>query len=135
MKYLLANSKDFFAARAYLGKLREKKVLIELKEVKAQRSLRSNAYLHLLLQMCASEWGYSLEEMKTLWKRNAASIFVYYKNDAPFVRSSADLDSKEMADAIESLKKYAAEQGLDLPDPDGKEKMAYYESQIDKRYV
>ncbi len=133
MKYSLANSKDFFAARAYLGKLREKKVLIELKEVKAQRSLRSNAYLHLLLQICASEWGYTLEEMKMLWKRQAASIFVYHKNDIPFTRSSADLDSKEMADAIESLKKYAAEQGLDLPEPDDKEKLAYYEHQIDKR--
>ncbi len=135
MKFNLANATELFQAKNLLSKLREKKVLIELKEVKAQRSLRSNAYLHLLLQICASEWGYSLEEMKTLWKRNAASLFVYYKNDLPFVRSSADLDSKEMADAIESLKKYAAEQGLDLPEPDDKEKLAYYENQIDKRYL
>lgn len=133
MRYNLAEFQEVIDAKLYLKKLADQKAPIELKRVVPTRSLKSNAYLHLLLQICGSEWGYSLAEIKTIWKREiAANIFIYYKNDKPFIRSSADLDSKEMTNSIEQLKKYAAEQGLDLPEPDDTEKLEYYERQISK---
>lgn len=138
MRYNLSEFKEVVEAKLYLKKLSDDKSVIELKKVSPQRSLKSNSYLHLLLQICASEWGYTLAEIKTIWKREiAANTFIYFKNDKPFIRSSADLDSKEMTDSIEQLKKYSAEQGLELPDPDDEEKLAYYERQIQKneRYL
>lgn len=138
MKYNLSNLIELAEASEYFAKLRSQEAVIELKKVNPNRSLRANAYLHLLLQICANEWGYTLSEIKTIWKRDIAqSIFIYHKNDQAFVRSSADLDSKEMTDAIERLKTYSAEQGLVLPEPDDMEKLMYYGRQISKneRYL
>lgn len=131
MRYNLAEPQEldelsqFISANAILGKT------VDIKVVRQQRSLRANAYCHLLLGICGNEWGYSIPEIKTIWKRDiASSVFVYFKNDQPFVRSSADLDSKEMTNAIELLKKYAAEQSLVLPEPNEEDKLRYYERQI-----
>jgi hypothetical protein len=133
MRYNLSNTKELDEAIDFIkaSALREK--TIDLKVVRQNRSLKSNAYCHLLLGICGMEWGYSLPEMKTVWKRDiAASVFVYFKNDQPFVKSSAGLDTKEMTNAIDLLKKYAAEQDLVLPESNDEEKLRYYEREISK---
>jgi len=50
-----------------------------------------------------------------------------------FLKSSADLDTKELSDSIEQLKKYAAEQGVHLPDANEHEKMRYWENEISSK--
>ena len=133
MRYDLSKDEEAQEAADFLGANTTRDRVIEMKVVRAQRTLNQNAYLHLLLQICANEWGYSLPEIKTIWKRDIApSVFIYFKNDKPFIKSSADLDSKQMTDSIELLKKYAAENELDLPDADDKEKLRYYELQIQR---
>lgn len=70
--------------------------------------------------------------MKTLNKRDIASnIYVYYKQDMPFIKSSAKLDNKQMSDSVEQLKKYASEQDLVLPEPNDTEALAYWDNQIE----
>lgn len=132
MKYDLSNKDEYTEAQKFLIASMMKDRKVEIKVVRPTRSLKSNAYLHLLLQICANEWGYSLSEMKTIYKRNVCpNIYVYYKNDMPFIKSSADLDNKEMSDSIEQLKKYSAEHGLVLPEPTDEEKINYYEKLIE----
>jgi hypothetical protein len=138
MRYNLKNDSQSKEASTFLASCILRGKTVELKVVRANRSLQANAYYHLLLQICASEWGYSLQEMKIIHKRDISpSVFIYYKNDRPFTKSSADLDSKQLSDAIEQLKKYSAEQGLVLPEPNDEEKLRYYERKIqnDSRYL
>jgi hypothetical protein len=133
VKYKTANSGEALEANAYLSKLILEDAVVEIKKVSKNRSLSQNAYIHLLLQACGVEWGYSLTEMKTLWKRDIApSVFVYLKNDKPFIKSSANLDTKEMSQATDMLIKYATEQGLELPLAEDKERLMQLDNYIEK---
>lgn len=134
MKYHLSNEQEINEAQAFLAMQIMRSSTVEIKVVRQTRSLRSNAYLHLLLGICGVEWGYTLSEVKTIWKRDIApSIFVYYKSGKPFIKSSAGLDSKEMSNAIDLLKRYAAENELILPEPNEEDKLRYYQNQIEQR--
>jgi len=138
MRYDLKNDDEYEEAKNFIMANYARDKMVEIKVVRPTRSLKSNSYLHLLLQICANEWGYSLPEIKTIWKRNISpNTFVYHKNDIPFIRSSADLNDKEMSEAIEQLKRYSSENGLDLPDPEDEDKIRYYTNQIqtNERYL
>jgi hypothetical protein len=131
MRYDLNNPAEYDDAIKFIQASFAREKTVDIKVVRPQRSLKANGYYHLLLQICASEWGYSLAEMKIIHKRDISpSVFVYYKNDMPFTKSSSELNSKELSDAIEQLKKYSAEHDLVLPEPTDEEKMRYYEKQI-----
>lgn len=133
MRYDLSRDTEATEAQQFLANCILRDKLIELKIVRPTRSLKANAYYHLLLGICGSEWGYSLAEMKTMHKRDISpNIFIYYKNDKPFTRSSADLTSKELSDSIEQLKKYASEHSLTLPEPNNEEALNYWQNEIEK---
>jgi len=133
MKYNLANKPELDQAWEYLQKLTGQEAIVNITKVNPKRTLNQNSYLHVLLGIAGLEWGYSMEEIKTLWKREVSQrIFLYEKNGKKFLRSSADLTTKELTDAIEQLRKYAAEQGLVLPSPDEEEKLRYFSNQIER---
>ena len=134
MRYNLANLLETAQADEYLKKLMKQNAIVEIKKVNPQRSLQQNKYLYLLLGIAGMEWGYSVEEIKTLWKRKISpSIFVYEKNKNKFLRSTADLTTKELTDAIEQLRKFSAEQGLYLPEPHEEERLRYYANEVEKQ--
>lgn len=138
MRYDLKNDTEYDEAKGFVMASYAREQTIEIKVVRPQRSLKANAYYHLLLGICGSEWGYSLQEMKIMHKRDISpNIFIYFKNDHPFTKSSADLTTKELADSIEQLKKYSAEQGLVLPEPTDEDSMRHWEKQIqnNERYL
>ena len=133
-KYNLANQDELDKAFAYLQQLIERDAEVEIKRVQRNRTLNQNNYYHLLLGIFGLETGYSIQEIKTIHKRQVSpQIFVYEKNGQMFLKSSADLDTKELSDSIEQLKKYAAEQGIHLPDANEHEKMRYWENEISSR--
>lgn len=134
MKYNTATQIEAEAAFQYLTELVGREAVVEVRRVSPKRSLNQNSYYHLLLGIFGLEFGWSIEEAKTLHKREVSpTIFYYEKNYKKFLRSSADLDSKEMTDAIDQLKKYAAENGLELPDADEDEKLRYYGNLIEEQ--
>lgn len=49
-----------------LEKFKDKKLTVEVKEYKKQRSLDANAYFHVLIQELANYYGTTLEEMKVI---------------------------------------------------------------------
>ena len=134
MRYNLANLLETAQADEYLKKLMKQNAIVEIKKVNPRRSLQQNKYLYLLLGIAGIEWGFSIHEIKTLWKRKISpSIFVYEKNKNKFLRSTADLTTKELTDAIEQLRKFSAEQGLYLPEPHEEERLRYYANEVEKQ--
>jgi len=133
MKYNLADPKELEKAADYLSKLSSKECIAEIKEVRKNRSLRQNAYLHLTFGIFGLELGYDTAEAKMIYKRYACpELYVYKKNGIPFVKSSADLDVKQMTDSIEKWRKYAAEAGVDIPAPNNQEALMYYQNRIEQ---
>lgn len=134
MRYNLANLLELAQADEYLKKLIKQNAIVEIKKVNPRRSLQQNKYLYLLLGIAGMEWGFSIDELKILWKRKISpSIFVYEKNKNKFLRSTADLTTKELTDAIEQLRKFSAEQGLYLPEPHEEERLRYYANEVEKQ--
>ena len=134
MKYRLSNPTEAGQALQYLSKLTGDGKLVEIKEVKPKRSMPQNNYLHSLLTIFGSHFGYTLDEAKLLYKRDInPSIYVYEKEHRgktfTFIRSSADLSRDEMARSIDKLKEWSKIGGLELPDAEDEDKLRYYENQ------
>lgn len=126
MKFNLENLQSQKEARIYLEKLIEKKSNIEILKKFNARSLSQNNLLHLLLSYCALQTGETLEYFKQyIWKIYICpDIFKeVYINELTGEnrvrwRSSAELNTKEMTQAIEKLRNWSAnELGIELPEP------------------
>jgi len=120
MKYNTAIEAEATAANEYFDKLVDAGKVVEVKEIRKSRSLNQNNYLHLLLGAFGLNFGYSIEESKQIFKRLSQDTFYYYKKDSKgkkvwFIRSTADLNTKQMSDAIDKFMKYSAENGYALP--------------------
>lgn len=113
--------KEQFKARS--AKLAESGKVVELTEKKPKRSLQSNKYLHVILGYFACETGNTLEWVKQQYYKKLVnpSIFIRERDDKylgriKILRSSADLDSGEMATSITRFRNWAsAECGIYLP--------------------
>ncbi|MBO7315417.1 MAG: hypothetical protein J6U49_07115 [Alistipes sp.] len=118
--------------------LREKRVLVELVEKKPKRTIPQNSYLHLLIGEFAMRTGNTMDWVKTeYFKRHCnKELFVRMKYDeltkceVAVLRSSRELDTKEMTTAIDRFKKWAAEGGVDLPDAKDHEWLGYIEREM-----
>lgn len=120
-------------ASEYLRRLHEKKNIVEVKRVSPVRSLSQNSYLHLTFSVFGLELGYEAAEAKVIYKRLVnPELYIYKKNGQVFLRSSAELTTKEMSDSIEKWRKYAAEQGIDIPAPGDDEALRYWENEIER---
>lgn len=115
MKYNTAIKGEKENAKKYFEKLVDSESLVEIKKISRTRSLRQNSYLHLLLGAFGDHFGYTIEEAKLIYKEVNKDIYYYKKKDRVFIRSSADLDSKEMTKSIDHFRDVSAAQGCDLP--------------------
>lgn len=103
--------------------LLNKQARIELKEKKYKRTLRQNAYLHLLFGWFGLHFGYTMEEVKQEIFKKEVNPDIFYNGEKTGVvtiqlwRSTADLDTGEMTIAIERFRKFSAEHGVELPEP------------------
>lgn len=117
MIYDLAKHLDRRRAEKRFAELIKEGTIIELTK-KVKRSLSQNNYLYLILSWFANETGYTTVEAKCIYKDLSPSIFYYSKNGRRFIRSTADLTTKEMTDSIEKFRNYSsAEAGIYLPAP------------------
>jgi hypothetical protein len=106
---------------------------VDLRIRRKQRTLKQNRYLHLLLGWFATETGYTVAEAKQLFKQVCEHWFVYRKGDRVFVRSTADLDTKQLTQAIEHFREYSnGVAGIYLPAPNEGDWLREIEYQISK---
>lgn len=123
MQYNLSSEldKQRFITRA--DSLIKKGAIIELVE-RAQRTKLQNNYLHLILGVVAMETGNTIEYTKQEYFKRLVNgpIFVQEKEDrflgkVTILRSSTDLTKEEMSTAIDRFQRWAAENGIYIPDP------------------
>ena len=119
-------SSDFqrksFLAR--IDNLIEKGAVVELTE-KAFRSPNQNRYLHLLIGVVAIETGNTLEDAKKWYFKETCNPDLFHVqhrdkmgNCIDHIRSTAELTREEMSTAIDRFKRWGAENGIYMPNPD-----------------
>ncbi len=97
--------------------------IVEVKKKHLQRSSSQNAYLHVCLGYFASEFGYTIDQVKQdIFKREVnRDIFEVERTNkrgekVVYLRSSRDLDTAEMTKAIDRFRNYSsAVAGLYIP--------------------
>ena len=120
MKYNLKYEAQVALARERLEFLIDKKVRIDLTEKRDRRSIPQNNYLHLIIGAYAMHIGLTKSEAKQDYKRINELTYVYEKNGTKYLRSSTDLDTKEMHTTIERFRNYCANEvipSLYIPAP------------------
>lgn len=125
MIFNLANPYEHEKYKEYVNALFKKKAIVEIKEKKKNRTLKQNSFLHILLSYFAAEYGISTEEAKLdIFKRACnKDIFIRrttnkYGREVETTRSSASLDTGEMATAIDRFRNWSASvAGIYLPSP------------------
>lgn len=136
MKYNLANSTEAGRAYTYLAQLVVDKKIVNIKRVSPVRSLRQNAYLHLLLGAFGAHFGYTLDEAKLIYKQLNSSLYEYTKEvrgkTHTFWRSSAALTKDEMTKSIDVLREWSAKGGFPLPLATDKEWLQEMENLIEQ---
>lgn len=134
------NEFDRTKAREYFDKLMSGKRPLEIKAKNSPRSLKQNSYLHLLLGYFASEYGCSLDEAKLdFFKRECNKVLFEIKRtnkqgiDVTTMRSSSDLDSKEMTLAIDRFRSWSASvAGIYLPAPNEEQFLIHMMQEIER---
>ncbi len=124
MLYDLTSDMQRKSFLARVDNLIEKGAVVEMTE-KAFRSPNQNRYLHLLIGVVAIETGNTLEDTKTYYFKKVVNpdLFqVYVKdnmgNTIDRLRSTAELTKEEMSMAIDRFKRWGAENGIYMPNPE-----------------
>lgn len=146
MKYDLANvwqRQEFAeAARALLN---EGTATVELTRKRANRTLSQNAYLHVLIDYFATQYGCGADEAKVDFFKRAANKPIFERETVgrggrkvKYLRSSTELDTEEMSTAIDRFRNWsAAVAGIYLPDASEGKFLDYAEREVElhKQYI
>ena len=116
-----------FQRKAFLARvdnLMEKGAVVEMTE-KAFRSPNQNRYLHLLIGVVAIETGNTLEDAKKWYFKETCNPDLFHVqhrdkmgNCIDHIISTAELTKEEMSTAIDRFKRWGAENGIYMPNPD-----------------
>lgn len=125
MLYNLSNPYEVDRCREYLNTLCGRQAVVEVKEKKKNRSLKQNAYLHVILTYFACEYGCTSEEAKLDFYKRTCNKEIFVKKitnkfgrEVETVRSSSDLDTGEMTTSIEHFRNWAVSvAGIYIPSP------------------
>lgn len=127
MQYDLSKTLDRERFKTRCNALYKKGCVVEMTE-RTFRTGQQNSYLHLLIGVVAMETGVTLDYAKMEYFKRLVNrdIFVRKVTDRlageiEVVRSSAELTKEEMTTAIDRLKRWGAENGIYLPNPEDRE--------------
>ncbi|MBK5721395.1 hypothetical protein JGH11_10970 [Dysgonomonas sp. Marseille-P4677] len=102
----------------------DKQKKVDLTEKREKRTLSQNNYLHLILSWFCIETGNQLEFVKQEYFKRLCNpdIFLFDRDDdylgkVTIIRSSKDIDTKQMTDAIDKFRNWSVrEAGIYLPE-------------------
>lgn len=125
MIFNLANPYEVAKFQQAVSRFLEKKLVVEVKEKKGVRSLKQNAYLHVILSYFACEYGCSVDDAKYNYYKMTCNQDLYkekitnkYGKEIERTRSSKDLDTMEMTTSIERFRNWSASvASIYLPSP------------------
>lgn len=127
MLYNLSNPVDRQKAIQKFKKLLDENAKIDITSKKG-RTLKQNSYLHLILQYFSCCYGDEMQYCKRQFFKIEANkeLFQYQRVNKQTgevriaLRSSKDLNTKEMTLAIDRFKHYSASIGIILPEAEQK---------------
>lgn len=93
----------------------EKGKVVDMTEKRKKRTLSQNAYMHVIFNLFALEFGYTKKEAKTFLKRSCGELMKYEKNGQWFLRGTSDLSKDEAQLFIDWVLTFAAMQGCYIP--------------------
>lgn len=121
-------------------RLLDQEYYIELKAKRPKRTVQQNRYLHVLLGYYASEFGYTLDEVKFRFFKAHCNKDIFVRKrvnkrgkEVNYYRSSANLTTEEMTTTIERFRNWSASEcGLYLPEANEYAHLAHAEAQIEQ---
>jgi len=138
MWYNPENKVDVQKAIVKIKYLVAHKKVFEIKEKRKRRSISQNNYLHLILGWFALQTGYTLEEVKQEIFKKIVNPNTFYEGEFGRIvkierwRSTANLDTAEMALCIDRFRDYSAkEAGIYLAEPNDLNFLREIEIQIE----
>lgn len=138
-RYKCSDPRDYLAALDFINYAKEQGFDIELKRFYRKRTNPQNAYLHLALSYFAHCYGCTPLEAKEIYLKQYAcrDIFLVETTDkngnrVRYFRSTADLNTVEMSNAINNFIAYASCNGIEIPQPNDELGLRYVERQIEK---
>lgn len=120
MNFDLSDSSDVIEFKRYCDYLIKNEKPVSINEVREQRSISQNGYLHLILSYFALETGYRLNEVKQdIFKRKVCrEFFIVVENDKVSFKSTKDLNTEEFSQATEKFRNWSSlECSIYLPSP------------------
>ena len=142
MKFDLSNDIDVKKFDHLAKSVVEKKSFVELKKIHPVRSNQQNRYLHVLLGYFAAEYGEQMDYIKQVFFKELINTDIFkseYTNSKTGEvredwRSTSDLDTKELTEAIDRFRDYASkEANIYLPEPDEEQFLKSCEIEIEKQ--
>jgi len=127
MKLDLSLEFDQNKFKTYSEKLISDGSKCELKVIRHKRSIPQNAYFHVVVSCFCVETGYTIQEAKTLLKRQFGRFMIYEKEGTRFLISTVELDTLQMTEFIEWIRNVACFETLGLYVPTSEE---YIENQF-----
>lgn len=115
MKYDLSIQQDLNSFKTKVDKLIADQKKVELKAIRQVRTIKQNAYIHVLFTLYGIEVGLTIEESKTLVKRSCP-FGTYEKNGSKFLIRTRDLNTQQMTDFIDWFRTWSSQQGIYLPE-------------------
>ncbi len=138
-RYRPNDPRDYLEALDFINQAKEQGFDIELKRYYKKRTNPQNAFLHLALSYFAHCYGCTSLEAKEIYFKQYAcrDIFLVETTDkngrnVKFFRSTADLNTVEMSNAINNFIAYASCNGIEIPQPNDELGLRYVERQIEK---
>lgn len=136
MTYDLANDMHRKQFLARTENLLDKGAMVELREMTG-RSIGQNRYLHLVIGAVAMEVGVTLQYCKDTYYKRLVNRDLFcvdrrdkFCGDVTVLRSSRDLTTEEMTESITRFKKWAAENGIYIPEPEDAERLKDIEMEM-----
>ena len=114
MKYQLQNKVDLIKFQERVKTLVEKESNVELKSIRAARSISHNSYLHVVISLYAIYFGYTLYEAKIDLKR-MCPFMRYEKNGKKYLVQTSKQNSKELTLFIDWIRNMSAQNGCYIP--------------------
>ena len=139
--YDTSNALDRARVEKRFATLLQSGKVIEVTEFKPKRTDPQNRYLHLILGEFAMQIGHSVEYVKKEYFKRLCNpqLFVNkivdkFAGEVEVLRSSKDLNSAEMVEAIERFRHWASEEGgVYLPAPHEEEFLRAIEQEINRQ--
>ena len=118
MKFKGANKIETDKARFKLDWFIENEFDFELKRIGKHRTVKQNAYMHVIFKLYAIEYGCRETEAKTDLKRECG--FMSYEVDRNgkiyrYLKETSKLDTVQMAKFIDWILIYTAQNGIFIP--------------------